>query len=155
MAEERLPAVYLGFSGNSDPWYYGVQYQYAPGSGNLDVSKQRSARLPDGLRREVLVLSAMVLHSVNFDKHDMYEWLRERTPLAMPGYSFLAYDITGDVETQSYLAVLYLNFGLMDLADFQARRTLRLDPGNALAIAVLDKIREEAAKGGTGASPGS
>jgi dolichyl-phosphate-mannose-protein mannosyltransferase len=149
VTSENLPVIYCAYSGNSDPWYYGVRYQYAPGSGNLENSKNRPVRMPDVLPREVLAVSAMVLHSVHFSDQNLYAWLRERRPVAQPGYSYFVYDITDDLETQSYLAVLYVNFGLPDLAEFQARRTLRRDPGNTLAQAVLERIREP----GPGSSP--
>ena len=154
MEAENLPVIYCAYSGNSDPWYYGVRYQYTPGSGNLDNAKQRPVRVPDGLPREVLVLSAMVLHSVHFidedasgrvANHDLYAPLRGMKPIAMPGYSFLAYDITRDPQAHAYLASLNLSFGLTDLADYEARKTLRLDPQNGIAQAVLDRLKDEAA----------
>ncbi len=144
MASRNVPSIYCAFSGNSDPWYYGVHYQYVPGTGNLDNAKRRAAWVPDDQPVELLAVSAMVLHSVHFTDQGMYAWLRERRPIAMPGYAFLVYDITGDAETHSYIAVLCLNFGLLDLADREVRRTLRIDPHNALAQEVLKKIREAA-----------
>src|SRR5437867_2034681 len=84
---ENLPLIYCAYSGNADPWYYGVRYQYAPGSGNLDNAKQRPVRVPDGLPREVLAVSAMVLHSVHFTDTEVWAPLRRQKPIAMPGYS--------------------------------------------------------------------
>ncbi len=152
MTAENLPVIYCAYSGNSDPAYYGVSYQYTPGSGNLDASKHRPTRVPDNLPREVLVLSAMVLHSVHFTDvdpsgavatHDLYAPLRAMKPIAQPGYSLLAYDITRDPGAHAYLASLDLSFGLSDLADYEARKALRLDPRNAVAQAVLQKIQEQ------------
>ena len=154
MMRENVNILYCAFSGNSDPWYDGVGYQYVPGSGNLDNAKGRSARVPDGTRPELLAVSAMVLHSVHFTDHSLYDWLKARPAVAMPGYSYLVYDITGDAEAHSYIAVLCLNFGLLDLAEFEARRALRITPGNSLARAVLDKIREYEAGGGAPSPPG-
>ncbi|MGH9748533.1 MAG: ArnT family glycosyltransferase [Candidatus Polarisedimenticolia bacterium] len=137
---ERVPIAWVAFAGNSDPWYCGVRYQYAPGSGNLDNAKLRPERMPDGAPRELLAIGATVLHSVHFSHHDLYDWLRERRPIATPGYSTLVFDLTGDYESQARLAVLYLNFRLRELAGYQARRTLRRDPGNVLAQAVLQQL---------------
>ena len=162
MVGDNLPVIYCAYSGNSDPWYYGVRYQYTPGSGNLDNAKQRPIRVPDDLPREILVLSAMVLHSVHFSDadatgrvatHDLYAPLRGMKPVAMPGYSFLAYDITRDPGAHAYIASLDLSFGLKDLAEYEARKSLRLDPVNAIAQAVLDKLKEDAVAPGT-APPG-
>ena len=74
-------------------------------------------------------------------------------PVAMPGYSFLAYDITRDPGAHAYIASLDLSFGLKDLAEYEARKSLRLDPVNAIAQAVLDKLKEDAVAPGT-APPG-
>ena len=32
MTEQGVPMIYCAYTGNSDPWYYGVHYQYVPGS---------------------------------------------------------------------------------------------------------------------------
>jgi hypothetical protein len=151
---QNLPVIYCAYSGNSDPWYYGVRYQYTPGSGNLDNAKRRPVRVPGNAPREVLAISAMVLHSVHFTDedatgraaaHDLYEPLRGQTPLAMPGYSFLVYDITRNAGAHAYLASLYLSFRLVDLAGHEATRTLELDPGNEIALAILDRLKESSA----------
>jgi hypothetical protein len=140
MTERNVPFVYCAFSGNSDPWYYGVRYQYAPGTGNLEVSKTRGFTVPDALPRVYLAIAPMVLHAVHFKQHEVYDWLRDREPLARPGNAWMVYDITDDIETQARLALLYANFGTLDLADVQAHRVLRRDPDNALARAVLDYL---------------
>ncbi|HKB08510.1 MAG TPA: glycosyltransferase family 39 protein [Candidatus Polarisedimenticolia bacterium] len=137
---ENLPIIYCAFSGNTDPWYYGVRYQYAPGSGNLDVSKDRPVRLPEDAPREVLVVSAMVLHSVQFSDTDVWAPLRKQTPIATPGYAFLAYDITRNADAHAYLAALYLSFGMSEFAEYEASRTLKLEPSNSLARSVLDAV---------------
>jgi hypothetical protein len=144
MSAQRVPILYCAFSGNSDPWYYGVPYQYAPGSGNLEVSKRRPGRVPDGLDRELLAVTPMVLHSVHFSDAVVYDWLRQRRPIAMPGWSYMVFDITGDVEAQAQIAALYVNFRLPELAAYQAEKVLRRDPGNRLARAVLEALAEPA-----------
>ncbi len=147
----RVPTIYLAFAGNSDPWYYGVSYQYLPGSGNLDNAWSRPIRVPDEAPRELLAISPMVLHSVHFNDHHLYDWLLAKTPIARPGETYFVYDITREPRSHAAISVLCLSFGLLDLADFEARRTLRLDPGNVYALAVLDKLREIEA---TGRPPG-
>ena len=141
---ENLPIIYCAYSGNGDPWYYGVRYQWAPGSGNLDNAKERPVRVPDGLPREVLAVSAMVLHSVHFSDTEVWAPLRRQKPIAMPGYSYFVFDITRNADAHAYIAALYLSFGMDDLADYEAHRTLRLDPKSAVALAVLDKLKEKA-----------
>ncbi len=141
---ENLPTIYCAYSGNGDPWYYGVRYQYAPGSGNLDNAKERPVRVPEGLPRELLAVSAMVLHSVHFTDTEVWAPLRRQKPIAMPGYSFFVFDITRNADAHAYIAALYLSFGMDDLADYEAHRTLRLDPKSAVALAVLDTLKDKA-----------
>jgi len=147
MESENVTMIYCAYTGNSDPWYDGVRYQYVPGSGNLRNAKERPARMPDNAPRELFAINAMVLHSLHFSDQHLYDWLLARRPVAMPGYAYHVFDITGDAESHSYLAVLCLNFGLLDLAEFEAHRTLRYDPQNALAKAVLVKLAEPAPGG--------
>ena len=152
MHDEGVPAIYAAYSGNSDPWYAGVHDQYVPGSGNLANAKNRPARLPAGLDRELFAISVMVRHSTHFSDHVLYDWLDEKKPIAMPGYSYLVYDITGDAASHANIALLCLNFRLYSLAEFESRRALALDPDDELARAVLEKIREDVETEG-GSSP--
>ena len=160
--QENLAVIYCAFSGNSDPWYYGVRYQYTPGSGNLENPKMRPVRVPLDASREVLAVSAMILHSVHFsvesDKgskasHELYAPFRDQTPVAMPGYSFLVYDITRSAEAHSYLAALHLSFLQIELAGYEAGKTLAIDPRNEVALAVLEKLREIGSAPPSGAAP--
>ena len=70
----------------------------------------------------------------------LYDWLRERPVIAMPGYSFLVYDITGDADAHARLAQLYLESHLRLLAAAEARRALALDPGDVLARAIMQRL---------------
>lgn len=146
MVSERIPTIYCAFTGNSDPWYYGVNYQYVQGTGNLDAAKRRPVRMPEGAPRELFAISPMVLHAVHITDHHLYDWLLQRQPVAQPGRTYLVYDITRDAESHAMIAVISVNFGLLELAEFEARRTLTLDPGNALAKAVLEEIVKHAAR---------
>jgi 4-amino-4-deoxy-L-arabinose transferase-like glycosyltransferase len=148
MEREKLPSIYLAFAGNSDPWYEGVRYQYVPGSGNLQNPKDRLFLVPEGMERELLAVSVMVVHSVQFTDQDLYDWLKDRRPIAMPGYSYMVYDITGDADMHANVAVTSLRFGLFGLAEVETRRTLRLDPENLLAHRILAEIERHRAAGG-------
>jgi len=150
-----IPMVYCAFTGNSDPWYYGIRYQYAPGSGNLRNAKERPARVPMNAPRELLAINAMVLHSLHFSDHHLYDWLLAREPVARPGHAWFVYDITRDADAHTYLGALCLSFGLLDLAEDQANRALSFSPGHPLAQAVLEKARERRANPEAAPAPGS
>jgi hypothetical protein len=150
-----VPMAYVAYSGNSDPWYYGVRYQYVPGSGNLPNAKVRPARMPMNAPRELFAINAMVLHSLHFSDHHLYDWLLARPPVARPGYAWFVYDITRDADAHTYLGALCLSFGLLDLAEDQAHRALTYAPGHPLAQAVLEKARERRANPEAAPAPGS
>jgi 4-amino-4-deoxy-L-arabinose transferase-like glycosyltransferase len=152
---QGVPMIYCAFTGNSDPWYYGVRYQYAPGSGNMRSSKERPARMPLEAPRELFAINAMVLHSLHFSDHHLYDWLLVRQPVARPGWSWFVYDITGDADAHAYIAALCLSFGLLDLAEDQARRTLSFAPGHPMAQKVLEKVAERRAAPEATPGPGS
>jgi 4-amino-4-deoxy-L-arabinose transferase-like glycosyltransferase len=142
MAEKGVPMIYCAYTGNSDPWYYGVLYQYVPGSGNLPNAKERPVRVPPGSPRELFAISAMVLHSIHFTDAHLYDWLFERKTVGRPGYAWFVYDITRDADAHATIAALDLSFGLVELASDEAHRALGYAPANRLAQAVLEKIRE-------------
>jgi hypothetical protein len=137
---QNLPMIYCAFNGNSDPWYYGVRYQYAPGSGNLRTAKDRPARMPDGAPRELFAINAMILHSLHFSRPDLYAWLLGRKPLATPGYAWFVFDITRDAASHAHIAANSLQFSLPALAEFEAHRALAYDPTEPLAQAVLQAL---------------
>ncbi len=140
MTQAGVPIVYCSFAGNSDPWYAGVRYQYLPGLGNFDSARERREIVPDGAPRELLAVSAMSLHFTAADGESLYDWLGKRPVIAMPGYAYLVYDITGDADAHGRLAVLDLANGLGGPAQLEARRALRLDPGDLRARAVLARL---------------
>jgi 4-amino-4-deoxy-L-arabinose transferase-like glycosyltransferase len=140
VAAQRLPAIYCSFASNADPWYDGLRYQYVPGILNPEVSRSRDFLLPDGLGRELLAVSAMSLHLVRLGGGTLWDWLKNRPVVAMPGYAYLVYDLTGDAEAHAILAQLYLAEQLPALASVETRRALNLEPGNRRARAILQQL---------------
>jgi hypothetical protein len=137
---QGLPAIYGAFSTNSDPWYYGLKYQYVPGTGNLKDALARGFLVPPGISRELFAVSAMVLQSVGFVKHDAYDWLKSRTPIAQVGYSILIYDITGDEMAHLRIAYNCHGFQVDSLAVHEAQRVLQINPKNADALQLLQRL---------------
>ena len=143
MTRENLEVLYCSFSGNSDPAYYGVRYQYVPGIGNLERAGIRPDLVPEGSARDFLAVGAMALHFVRLGEGTLYDWLKDRPVIAMPGYSYLVYDLTGDADGHARLAALYMSSNLPLHAVHEARRALGLDPSNVLARAVLSAATRE------------
>jgi hypothetical protein len=140
MTRAGVPMIYCSFAGNSDPWYAGVRYQYLPGLGNFESSRERGELMPDNLPKELLAVSAMSLHFVGTNGETLYDWLGQREIVATPGYAYLVYDISGDADAHGRLALLDLASGLPRAAALEAHRALRLDPANARAHTVLARL---------------
>ena len=140
MLEKRLPMIYCAFTGGSDPRYYAVNYQYVPGIGNFTDTVRQDRLLPADAPRELLAVSAMALHFVRLGPGTLYDWLRDRPVVAMPGYSYLVYDITGDATAHLRLARLYEASALPVLAAVEAQRALRLAPDLEPARAILQRL---------------
>jgi 4-amino-4-deoxy-L-arabinose transferase-like glycosyltransferase len=137
--QHNLNAIYCAFGGSSDPWYYGVRYQYVPGAGNLQQPKKRGYLVPDGTR-EILAISVRTLQGLNLSDHQAYAWLERRAPLDIIAHSILIYDISGDEDAHLHIAYGCAGYGLYDLARYEARRVLRFNPQSTAAAALLNKL---------------
>jgi hypothetical protein len=138
------PMIYLSYFGNPPPSVYGIRYQYIPAYGYL--LRPEIETLPEGLDRELLAISVYNLQGVHFADHDLYDWLRQRTPLARIGYSIYVYDITGDAESHFRLAQAYMKEGPWQLAPGELRKVLAVEPGNeeaALLLQFLSQVPQE------------
>jgi hypothetical protein len=138
MDKEQLPMIYLSYFGTAVPEYYGICYQYAPAFGRN--RRIRRDALPRESQREVLVISVVSLQGVYFRDHDLYAWLRGRTPVARIGSSILAYDLTGDADAHFQLARVYREEGFDDHAREELRRVLAATPRHAEALTLLRRL---------------
>ena len=134
LRREGLSMIYLSYFGGVPPEYYGIRYQYLPGSGRLgepktDVLRDRS--------REIIVISVFNLQGVGFADKKTYDWLQRRPLMARIGYSIYAYDITNDAVAHLELAKIYLRHGPRQLAIAEFRRALELKPECQEAIESL------------------
>jgi 4-amino-4-deoxy-L-arabinose transferase-like glycosyltransferase len=115
------PVIYLSYFGTAPPSYFGIRYQPLPGFGNSPPVK--SFEVPLDAKQELLAISEVNLQGVYFENHELYAWLRQRTPIAQIGYSIMIYDITHDVDAHLRLARLYEAGSLRRLADREILRT--------------------------------
>jgi len=142
MDSRGLPAIYCAFTGNSDPWNYGVRYQYVPGPLNLEISRQRGFLVPDEVEREVLAIGVSVVHAIHLSDREAYGWLKSRTPIDRVGHSVLIYDITGDDAAHTSFAYGCYGYKLYGLAEHEARKALRINPANGTARRLFDRLVE-------------
>jgi 4-amino-4-deoxy-L-arabinose transferase-like glycosyltransferase len=118
---ERLPIIYLAYFGSAPPAYYGIRYQYVPGSWPLAWPPPPDS-VPADLERTVLAISVFNLQEVLTHNAQLFAWLRARRPLARIGYSIQIYDLTGDLDALVHLSEVYLKMGLTEMAAAELRK---------------------------------
>ena len=140
LQEEGSPEVILSFFGTAWPKTYGITYQdfYS-----YNLSSRREDHINSPMpSRELFVISANSLQCLYYPDKTLYDWLKQRKPLAVVGYTLFVYDITNDADAQTRLGAMYLNNTLFKRAERQFRRVLAIDPGSAVAQQYLDYIAQ-------------
>ncbi len=121
MANEGLPIIYLAYFGAAPPAYYGIRYQYVPGSWPLTWPPPPDV-VPADLERKVLAISVFNLQEVGTHDAQLFAWLRARRPVARVGYSIQIYDLSGDAQSLLHLSEVYRKMGLIQMAVAEVRK---------------------------------
>jgi hypothetical protein len=121
MAEQRLPIVYLSYFGAAPPGYYGIRYQYVPGTWPLAWPPPADS-VPATAERKLLVISVFNLQEVATHDLQLFAWLRGRPPMARIGRSILVFDVGSDPQDIRRLSEAYLKVGLADMAAAEAAK---------------------------------
>jgi hypothetical protein len=116
---EGVEAVRLAYFGPTPPGRYGIRYQPLP---SFDRHAEDIVHRSGFGERELLVVSAYDLLGIDPSMRRTYAWLRERQPIARPGYSFFVYDVTDDLEAGRKLVQMYQEDGNTDLANLERAR---------------------------------
>jgi hypothetical protein len=141
MERERVPIIYLSYFGTAPPSYYGIRYQYVPGSWPLEWPPPPDL-VPADLSRKLLAISLGNLHEGLPEPNRLFTWLHKREPAARIGYSIHVYDLTDDLEALLELAEAYWKAGLDSMATAEAENVLALDPSNSDAKRLLERMRD-------------
>jgi hypothetical protein len=152
MEREQVPIIYLSYFGTAPPAYYGIRYQYVPGSWPLEWPPPLDL-VPADLSRKLLAISVLHLQEIPTHHSPLFTWLHRRKPVANIGYSIHVYDLTGDLDALLELGEAYRKMGLDALATIEAQKVLTLDPSNSKAKQLLDHIPVRGEKRVTG-TPG-
>jgi len=123
MERENIEAVRLAYFGGLPPGSYGIRYQPLPSFDRYVEDPGYSGSFGD---RELVVVSAYNLLGIHPARRQTYEWLREREPIARPGYSLFVYDITGDLESRLQLIRIYRDAGWTQVEDLEINRLRQL-----------------------------
>ena len=111
MEKEKLPIIYLSYFGTAPASYYGIRYQFVPGSWPLDWPPP-AERVPADALRKILAISANNLQDLATSYDPLFRWLRVRQPIAKIGYSIFVYDLTRDQEGLAKLEETYSKAGI-------------------------------------------
>jgi hypothetical protein len=111
MEKGNLPIIYLSYHGTAAPSYYGIRYQYVPGSWPLDWPPPAD-KVPAHAPQKILAISVFNLQDVAFSHEPLFRWLWSRKPLEKIGYSIFIYDLTDDREGLRRLEESYIKVGL-------------------------------------------
>jgi hypothetical protein len=102
------PPVVLSYFGAGDPESYGIRY--VPLAFISNVERGGNAALSPG-GPVLFAISETNLVGTYFRNHALFDWLRSRTPAAVPGGSIYLYDLTGDPEGRAILGALLAGAG--------------------------------------------
>jgi hypothetical protein len=111
MEKEKLPIIYLSYFGTAPPSYYGIRYQYVPGTWPLAWPPPRDT-IPNTSSRKILAISVTNLQDVANPDDPLFRWLWTRMPIAKIGFSIFVYDLTNDREGLTKLEETYAKVGI-------------------------------------------
>jgi hypothetical protein len=111
MDNEDLAIIYLSYFGTAPPSYYGIRYQYVPGSWPL-AWPPPGDKVPETAPRKILAISAYNLQDVANAYNPLFRWLWSRRPIAKIGYSIFVYDLTNDHEGLRRLEETFVKAGI-------------------------------------------
>jgi len=109
--KENLPIIYLSYFGTAPPSYYGIRYQYVPGTWPLEWPPPAD-KVPADAPRKILAVSISNLQDVSTPYDPLFRWLWTRQPVAKIGYSIFIYDLTDDQEGLAKLEETYIKAGV-------------------------------------------
>lgn len=119
MDKEKLPIIYLSYFGSAPPSYYGIRYQYVPGTWPLDWPPPATT-VPAKAPRKIFAISVNNLQDIFSSYQPFFRWLRLRRPIAKIGYSIFIYDLTEDAAGLMMLERSYELAGIRPPSDQSA-----------------------------------
>jgi len=93
VAEQDVSEIYLSWFGESRPWQYEIPYRFIPSKPDELSDVYTRVYHPDYPLPGLYAISATNLQGVLFEDKDIFDWFRQREPVAQPGYSILVYEV--------------------------------------------------------------
>jgi hypothetical protein len=94
MDREGVDAVYLAYFGTDRPEAHGIRFQALPGYGRVGLPGGEP--IPADSPRHVVAVSANHMLGLMLNDPEVYAWLRDRGPTAVPGGCIYVFDLTAD-----------------------------------------------------------
>jgi hypothetical protein len=114
MDKKELPIIYLSYFGTAPPAYYGIRYQYVPGTSPLEWPPPTD-KVPANAGRKILAISVSNLQNAGTLYDPLFRWLWTRSPIAKIGYSIFVYELTNDPQGLRDLAETYVKAGIAEM----------------------------------------
>lgn len=108
LAARGNPPVVLSYFGAGDPEAYGIKYVPVAFVSNVERAGN-AALVPGG--PILFAVSETNRVGTYFQNHALFDWLRTRTPAAVPGGSISLYDLTADAEGRAILGAMLAGAG--------------------------------------------
>lgn len=108
LSDRGNPVVVLSYFGTGDPEAYGIKY--VPLAFITNVERPGNAALAPNAPL-LFAISETNLVGTYFKKHDLFDWLRSRKPVAVPGGSIFLYDVSSDEEARQILGTMLAGSG--------------------------------------------
>jgi len=113
MEKEQLPMIYLSYFGSAPPSYFGIRYEYVPGTWPLEWPPP-SDRVRATAPRKMLAISVQNLLDVSRSDDPLFRWLAGRRVFGKIGYSIFVYDLTNDADALAKLEETAVKAGIRD-----------------------------------------
>lgn len=91
--EHEVPFLYLSWFGESRPEQYDIPQRYIPSKPDQLSDLFTRVYHPDYPPPGLYAISATNLQGVLFDDKDIFDYFRQREPIAQPGYSIQVYEV--------------------------------------------------------------
>jgi dolichyl-phosphate-mannose-protein mannosyltransferase len=135
MAQEKLPIIYFSYFGTAPPAYFGIHYQYVPGTWPLEWPPPKN-KVPAAAARKILAISVYNLQDVATAYYPLFRWLWRRQPIATIGQSIFVYDLTHDAEGLLRLEESYVRAGIRSAGAVDNQESLSMAGNHLIQLTI-------------------
>jgi len=101
--EDQEKGIFLSYFGVADPNAYGLTYIDV---GSDTITGRKDHREKEGLNPTKLAISVTNLQATYYDKKNVFDWLKEKTPSHQIAHSLFVYDLKDDPNSLKKLMII-------------------------------------------------